>query len=113
MNSYIYNNNNILLTLLLEEEEEEEDLIIGATSFPKNRKPIHEKFKYRDSEGFYEILINRHLKNNNIQFREFFRLNCQQFDVLISLVENQLVLQPTNRIKKPITPAEKLAVTLR
>ncbi|CAI6373994.1 unnamed protein product [Macrosiphum euphorbiae] len=53
-------------------------------------------FKHRDSEGFYEILINRHLKNNNIKF-----------------LENQLVLQPTNRIKKPITPAEKLAVTLR
>lgn len=112
MNSYILNNNNILLTLLLEEEEEE-DQIIGATSLPKNRKPIHEMFKHRDSEGFYEILINRHLKNNNIKFREFFRLNCQQFDFLLSLVENQLVLQPTNRIKKPITPAEKLAVTLR
>lgn len=95
------NNNNILLTLLLLEEEEC-DQIISATSLPKNRKPIHEVFKHRDSEGFYEILINRHLKNNNIKFREFFRLNCQQFDFVLSLIENQLVLQPTNRIKKPI-----------
>jgi len=71
MNRYIFNNNNILLTLLLEEEE---DQIIGATSLPKNRKPIHEIFKHRDSEELNEILINRQLKNN-IKFLEFFRLN--------------------------------------
>ena len=111
MDSYILNNNNILLTLMLEEEEE--DTIILANSLPKKRKPIDEMFKLWDSEGFYEVLINRHLKNNDIKFREFFRINDQQFDFLLSLIENQLILEPTNRVKKPITPAEKLAVTLR
>jgi len=28
-------------------------------------------FKFRETEGFYEVLINRHLKNNSIEFREF------------------------------------------
>lgn len=74
MDSYILNNNNILLTLMLEEEEEE-DTIIVANSLPKNRKPIDQMFKLRESEGYYEVLINRHLKNNDIKFREFFRIN--------------------------------------
>jgi len=60
--------------------EEEEDTIIVANSLLKNRTPIDEMFKLRDSEGFYEVLINRHLKNNDIKFRKFFLINYQQFD---------------------------------
>jgi len=62
-----------------------------ANSLLKNRKPIHEMFKLQDSEGFYEVLINRHLKNNDIKFRKFFLINYQQFDFLLSLIKNQLI----------------------
>jgi len=31
--------------------------------------------KYRSSERFFEILINRHLKNILIKFRKVFRVN--------------------------------------
>lgn len=40
-------------------------------------------------------------------------LNREQFEFLLSLVEKELTLSPSNRVKKLITPAEKLAVTLR
>lgn len=96
---------NIFLTLMLEEEE---DTIIVANSLPENRKPIDERFKLRDSEGFYEELINRHLKNNDIEFREFFRKIYQQFDFLLSLIENQLILEPTNRVKKTNNTSGKI-----
>jgi len=39
--------------VLEEEEEEEEETIIMANSLLKNRKPIDEMIKLRDSEGFY------------------------------------------------------------
>lgn len=106
----MYINNNDILTLLLEEEDEE-DFIFSYLK-PK-KKRTDDMFKYRDTEGFYEVLINRHLKNNNIKFREFFRVNIQQFDFLLPMVENEITLSPSNRNKKPISPAEKLAITLR
>ncbi|XP_050535024.1 uncharacterized protein LOC126902044, partial [Daktulosphaira vitifoliae] len=68
--------------------------------------------KNRKSEGFFEILINRHLTNNHVKFRKYFRINYEQLNFLLSLVEEKLTLPPNNQVKNPISPAEKLAVTL-
>lgn len=84
-------------------------IFLSKTKKKSNRRYVQVS-RYR---RFYEVLINRHLKNNNIKFREFFRVNIQQFDFLLSLVENDITLPPSNRNKKPISPAEKLAITLR
>lgn len=51
-------NNNDILSLLLEEDEE--DFIFSYLK-PKKRR-TDDIFKYHDTEGFYEVLINRHLK---------------------------------------------------
>lgn len=59
------------------------------------------------------MLINRHLLSNQVKFREYFRINYEQFNFLLSLVEEKLYVEPTNRVKNPILPAEKLAVTSR
>jgi len=40
-------------------------------------------------------------------------MNYEQFNFLLSLVEEKLYVEPTNRVKNLILPAEKLAVTLR
>lgn len=58
----------------------------------------------REDEGFFNVLINKHLSKNEIKFREFFRVNNDQFSFLLSLVQNELTLPPSNRITKPITP---------
>jgi len=111
MDKFVFNNNNILTLLLMDEDEDEVSLF--SDLMPKEKKPTDDIFKNRESEGFFEILINRHLINNHNKFREYFRINYEQFNFLLTLVEEKLTLQPSNRIKKPITPAEKLAVTLR
>jgi len=111
MNKLVFNNNNILTLLLMDEDEDEVSLFSDLT--PKEKKPTDDIFKNRESEGIFETLINRHLINNHNKFREYFRINYEQFNFLLTLVEEKLTLQPSNRIKKPITPAEKLAVTLR
>jgi hypothetical protein len=46
-------------------------------------------------------------------FVNFFRLNVQQFNYVLKLVEDKIRCQSCNRVRHLITPAEKLAVTLR
>lgn len=94
---------------------DEDDDEVNSFSYltPKKRKITGDIFKNRKTEGYFEILINRHLISNQVKFREYFRINYEQFNFLLSLVEEKLLVAPTNRVKNPILPAEKLAVTLR
>lgn len=64
-------------------------------------------------EGYHEILINGHLKNYEIKLREFFRINRIQFNFILNLIRDDLALNPTFFIRKPISPQEKLTVTFR
>ncbi|KAF0766839.1 protein ANTAGONIST OF LIKE HETEROCHROMATIN PROTEIN 1-like [Aphis craccivora] len=49
-----------------------------------------------------------------IKFRQYFRINYEQFNFLLSLVEEKLSVESTNRVKNPILPAEKHdSVTIR
>jgi len=66
---------------------------------PKEKKTTDNIFKSRESAGFFEILINRHLKNNHVKFCEYFRINYAQSNFLLSLVEEKLTVQPSNRVK--------------
>jgi len=111
MDKLIVNNNNILTLLLMDEDDDEVSSFSYLTS--KKRKTTDDIFKNRKTEGCFEILINRHLMSNQVKFREYFRINYEQFNFLLSLVENNLYVEPSNRVKNPILPAEKLAVTLR
>jgi len=98
---------------LLEEEEEEDNLFLRNYLNPNKRKPTNVLFNNRVFEGYFEILINRHLFENETKFREFFRINHNQFNFILSLVEFDLTKQPSNRVKTPISASEKLAITLR
>jgi len=107
----ILNNNKLIINLI--EDELEDNEILFSYLLPKKRKPIDSLFLNHDSEGYFKILINRHLFENYVKFREFFRISRQQFDFLLSLVELELTKLPSRRVKDPISAAEKLAVTLR
>jgi len=111
MEEIIANNNKIIVLLL--EEEEEEDNRYNPLLTSKKRSSINKLFKTREDEGFFEVLIKGHLNDNKKKFRDFFRLNYDQFIYILSLIKDDISLPPSNRVKKPITPDEKLAVTLR
>jgi len=49
----------------------------------------------------FEILINRHLLENETKFREFFRINHEQFNFILPLVEYELTTQPSNKSENP------------
>jgi len=108
MEQVIINNNKIIIHLL--EEEEEDEIMYCLNTY---RKPISNVFKTREKEGFFKVLINNHLRENKNKYREFFRLNYDQFHFILALIKDDITLPASNRIKNPISPDEKLAVTLR
>lgn len=98
------------LTYILLQEEEEEEILLAKLQ--KNEKP-HPLYLSRCEEGFQNILIQRHLLQDDSMFRKFFRLNRVQFDYILSLIESGLHRNSCNKVKQPISPAEKLGLTLR
>lgn len=101
------------IKVLLLEEEDDDEILLNWYWSKEKRKDHDPLFKSRSSEGYQEILINGHLKNNEIKFREFFRLNRRQIEFILNLIRDDLTLNSTFFIRKPISPEEKLAVTLR
>lgn len=95
--------------LLMEDEEEAGILKIIMRKRAKRSK----MFERRREEGFFNLLIARHLQHDNEKFRQFFRLNKEQFYFILSFIDKDLKKNSTNAVKNPISPEEKLAVTLR
>jgi len=74
---------------------------------------LHQMFLSRKTEGFFNILIEKHLWRDRKNIGEFFRLNWDQFNYVLNLIEEDIKTSPSIKIPEPITAAEKLAVTLR
>lgn len=91
--------------------EEGDDFIIEHAYYKMNKLQTNEIFRNRFTEGCFNTLIMRHLYKNATKFKEYFRLSPDQFDYVLSLIENDNVKLPTNFVKTPVTPAEILAVT--
>lgn len=106
-----HSKNKQIISLLLEEVDEEEMLIKEILS--NKTKKVHDMFRARKTEGFFNILIEKHLYRDDRKFREFFRLSWDQFNYVLNLIEDDIKGYPCNRIGEPITAAEKLAITLR
>lgn len=79
----------------------------------KFRKDITVFYKNQENERFFNLLINSHLTDEEEKFRRYFRLSRERLAYLLNLVEEELRISSCNRVKIPITPAEKLALTLR
>lgn len=101
--------NDVLLLLLLEEIEEEEILLLNC----KDNAEVHPIYKQRLEEGCYRILINRNLVTDDRKLREYFRLNIAQFNFILDLVRDDIKSDGSHGYQYPITPEEKLALTLR
>ena len=100
-----------LKLLLLHEAEEEEAIMQYILTNEKNE--VHQMFLSRKTEGFFNILIEKHLWRDGKKFREFFRLNWDQFNNVLNLIEEDIKTSTSIKVPEPITAAEKLAVTLR
>ncbi|KAL4149524.1 hypothetical protein QTP88_003457 [Uroleucon formosanum] len=96
---------------LLRNIEEEQAIIKYLIT--KNQNEVHEMYLAREAEGCFSVLIEKHLWRDEIKFREFFRLSWDQFNYVLNLVEEDIKTNPSIKIRKPITAAEKLAVALR
>jgi len=59
----------IFKILLLEEKVDEMLLWVFSEEKKKQHGPL---FTKKSTEGYHDIFINGHLKNNEIKFREFF-----------------------------------------
>lgn len=100
------------LKLLLLHEAEEEEAIVNYI-FTNEKNEAHQMFLSRKTEGFFNILIERHLWRDGKKCREFFRLNWDQFNYVLNLIEEDIKTSPSIKVPEPITAVEKLAVTLR
>jgi len=79
----------------------------------KNRKMwVHPLLSTRLSEGAFSINFEG-LRKDPVKFFNYFRMSVSAFDELLTtFVGHKLIKMDTN-MRKAITPAEKLAVTLR
>lgn len=107
----ILNNNLMICEILRQEAAFEDELLLRM--IPKPRNAPNSIIATRETEGFFKKLIEGHLFNNEVKFREFFRVNREQFNFILSLVKDDLTKEPTMRVPVPISPDEKLAITLR
>lgn len=76
-------------------------------------RDINKIYKNREQEGTFKVLVERHLKENDSQFREYFRLTPYEFNEVLSSIRVDIDPMPTNFINNPISAEHKLCITLR
>ena len=59
-------------------------------------------FQKRKEEGFFSVLIEKHLLRDEKIFREFFRLSWEQFNYVLNLIEDDIKSNPCNRVKRTL-----------
>lgn len=102
-----------LAFLLLQDEILQEEIAIVTAIHSNTRNSASQLFQSRNSEGAFKLLIHRHLVDDEVKFKQYFRVTRQQFSFLLDLVEKDLNVEPCNRVRHPISPPEKLGLTLR
>lgn len=98
----------LVLALLFEEEDDEAIIPLLI-----QRKPHHTMYKHRNAEGTFSNLISRYLVDNETKFHAYFRLTRNQFDFVLTSIKADVRKAPTHWVKNPISPEEKLGISLR
>lgn len=94
----------VMLYNILEDEADEE-LLLLANHF---RNENDEMFSQRSREGCFSTLIQRRLIDNETRFRAYFRVSFELFNYILNVIKEDIRRRPSNRIKKPISPKDKL-----
>ena len=98
----------VIQKILLEEEEDDDFLLYYLHQ--KRRRSVLPMYRNRIYEGSFETLIKRHFNEDEKTFRNYCRLNKNQFNFVLSLIKKDLLPKTTRTV---ITPEEKLFLTLR
>ena len=73
---------------------------------------VHSINKKRKELGeFHHLYFD--VRKDPIKFRQYLRINIETFDYILCNVKSKLWKKMTNFIQNPISPEEKLVVTLR
>lgn len=100
----------VLIKEIMDGDQEEEFIL---TEYAKFRKQVSDVFTNRRNEGTFNSLIKSHLLDEEEKFQRYFRLTRERFSFVLNLIEEDLTTSSYNRVKEPITAAEKLALTIR
>ncbi|KAL5245938.1 hypothetical protein ACI65C_013346 [Semiaphis heraclei] len=92
------------------EDEADDELLLLVHLF---REESDAMYSERNREGCYNNLIQRRLIDNETRFRAYFRVSFELFNYILNYIREDIKRPPCNRVKKPISPEEKLSVTLR
>lgn len=101
--------NRIAITMELDDEEEDEFVLMHL----RRRKPTHEMYNSRITEGAFRTMFDQYLSNDEILFRKYLRLPPQMFYDLLSCIESDIKNDPCHRHAEPISPTQQLCLTLR
>lgn len=77
----------------------------------KRKMWVHPILLERETYGVFHTLFEE-LKKDETKFFNFFRMTQESFRKLLGMVHNKLKRADTN-MRLPISPAERLAVTVR
>lgn len=94
---------------LLDEDEAVNTMVL----YKKRRRKMHELLRNRASEGAFNILVKRYLIDDDTKFKAYFRLTPHLMQYVLSFIRSDITSKPCNRHGNPITPEEKLCITLR
>ena len=72
-----------------------------------------EIFKKIEDEGYYSTLIGRYLMDNEMKFREFFRVWRDIFHLILTEIKADITTRSCNRWQTPVSAEQMLCLTLR
>lgn len=73
---------------------------------------VHPLNSTRPSEGAFNLIFES-IRKDQVKFFNYFRMSVSAFDELLTVYLGTRLLGIDTNMRKSITPAEKLAVTLR
>lgn len=105
---------NLLAIFLLSEDDDDDEGVVGfCHQFLLKKKPTHDMILKRDEEGAYNMLIQKYLMTDDDKFRQYFRISPLLYHTILEIISNEITSTPCNRHPNPISPAQKLCLTLR
>jgi wyosine [tRNA(Phe)-imidazoG37] synthetase (radical SAM superfamily) len=93
------------------DDSDDEVLLLYAVGNKCKRKWVHEvNMKRREFGEFHHLM--KQLRQDEVKFKEYFRMSSNQFDQLLSLIKDGIEKEEVN-CRESISAEERLALCLR